>query len=221
MRLRKAQRRGQWEKEKGNENGFIPDASLLFSTKSQSADFHGDMCAELFTKWFKDSLIPNISEPSLIIMDNASYHSKLTEKAPNTSSNKEEICQYLLKHNVPYEPTMFKKELLHLVVDNAKPKVYEIDEIANSYGHRVLRLPPYHCQFNPIELVWGNCKEFYNKNIGRNNVKFDDNHVKEIWTESLGRFMSEWWTIEKRFELVQPLIIAVSDSTSESDTDTE
>ncbi|XP_072389297.1 traB domain-containing protein-like [Diabrotica undecimpunctata] len=29
------------------------------------------------------------------------------------------------------------------------------------HGHRVLRLPPYHCQFNPIENVWSDSKRYY------------------------------------------------------------
>lgn len=25
-------------------------------------------------------------------------------------------------------------------------------------GHEVVRLPPYHCQYNPIELIWAHVK---------------------------------------------------------------
>lgn len=32
---------------------------------------------------------------------------------------------------------------------------YVVDETAKQYGHEVLRLPPYHCVLNPIELLWG------------------------------------------------------------------
>jgi len=32
-------------------------------------------------------------------------------------------------------------------------------------GHEVIRLPPYHCQYNPIELIWAQVKgEIANKN---------------------------------------------------------
>uniref|UniRef100_A0A2S2Q7H4 Tc1-like transposase DDE domain-containing protein n=1 Tax=Sipha flava TaxID=143950 RepID=A0A2S2Q7H4_9HEMI len=37
-------------------------------------------------------------------------------------------------------------------------KRYELDEIACSMGHEVIRLPPYHCQYNPIELIWAQVK---------------------------------------------------------------
>lgn len=44
---------------------------------------------------------------------------------------------------------------------------FVIDDIAEK-GHTILWLPPYHCNLNPIELVWGQVKEYVarnNKNI--------------------------------------------------------
>ena len=35
-----------------------------------------------------------------------------------------------------------------------------IDNIAKRYGHEVLRLPPYHCDLNAIELIWADEKNF-------------------------------------------------------------
>ena len=32
--------------------------------------------------------------------------------------------------------------------------------IAKRYGHKVLRLPPYHCDLNAIELIWADEKNF-------------------------------------------------------------
>jgi len=37
-------------------------------------------------------------------------------------------------------------------------KRYELDEIALEKGHEVIRLPPYNCQYNPIELIWAQVK---------------------------------------------------------------
>src|ERR1043166_2344722 len=45
---------------------------------------------------------------------------------------------------------------------------YEVDEIAAQHGHEVLRLPPYHCDLNPIELVWAQVKS----HVARNNTNF-------------------------------------------------
>ena len=35
---------------------------------------------------------------------------------------------------------------------------YVIDKIVEEAGHRVLRLPPYHCQYKPIKLIWAQLK---------------------------------------------------------------
>jgi transposase len=32
-------------------------------------------------------------------------------------------------------------------------------------GHEVLLIPPYNCQYNPIELAWSFCKTYYNQRI--------------------------------------------------------
>ncbi|KAL1490298.1 hypothetical protein ABEB36_013014 [Hypothenemus hampei] len=58
-------------------------------------------------------------------------------------------------------------------------------------GHRVLRLPPYHCQFNAIELIWGICKNYYNAHTGR-----DGKNIKaslEMWKEALAKVTEETW----------------------------
>jgi hypothetical protein len=30
-----------------------------------------------------------------------------------------------------------------------------VDELARTHGKEVIRVPPYHCECNPIEFVWG------------------------------------------------------------------
>jgi transposase len=42
---------------------------------------------------------------------------------------------------------------------------YEIDSLLQQYSIDVLRLPRYHCHYNPIEMVWGFCKTYYNKHF--------------------------------------------------------
>jgi hypothetical protein len=39
-------------------------------------------------------------------------------------------------------------------------------------NHTVLRLPPYHCIFNPKENIWG-IASFYSKHIGQENVALE------------------------------------------------
>ena len=45
-------------------------------------------------------------------------------------------------------------------------KQYYCVELAESMGHTVLQLPPYHCIFNPFELIWQQLKA----GVRRNNI---------------------------------------------------
>lgn len=38
--------------------------------------YHGTMTADLFTKWSHEPLLPSLTEPHLIVMDNATFHPK-------------------------------------------------------------------------------------------------------------------------------------------------
>ena len=83
----------------GSKDGFIPNALLLSAKniKQSSADYHEDMTADLFEKWAEQQLLPNIPPNSVIVMDNASYHSRQKTKIPNTSTKKADIFQFMKK----------------------------------------------------------------------------------------------------------------------------
>lgn len=75
--------------------------------------------------------------------------------------------------NITFPENAFKRELL-LIVKKYKANLgYAADEMINNFGHQVLRLPPYYCIFNVIELIWAECKTFYNKKI----MEKDENAV--------------------------------------------
>ena len=44
------------------------------SKKGSSTDYHQEMNATNFEKWFQERLIPALPTSTLIVMDNASYH---------------------------------------------------------------------------------------------------------------------------------------------------
>ena len=75
---------------------------------------------EWFCFWFEHTLIPFLKPNSVIVMDNASFHSKT------------------------YLP-----------------------DIAKAYGHKIIWLPTYSPDLNPIEHAWANMKNWlrnYSKN---------------------------------------------------------
>ncbi|XP_063221962.1 uncharacterized protein LOC134530754 isoform X2 [Bacillus rossius redtenbacheri] len=68
------------EKERGTVSKSWQDKSLQSAKRrtvgdgQKTADYHGEMNGETFLMWFEDMLV-HLEEPSVIIMDNASYHS--------------------------------------------------------------------------------------------------------------------------------------------------
>lgn len=69
------------------------------------------------------------------------------------------MLEWLRKKKIDCNESMRKAELLSKIKEN-KPveKVYVVDKIAESRGHKVVRLPPYNCDLNPIELAWAKIK---------------------------------------------------------------
>lgn len=80
---------------------------------------------------------------------------------------------------------------------NKPQRKYLVDNLAEQYGHKVLRLPPYHCVFNPIEHIWGIAKNYYNRHIGREGNK--ENDCLNMWHEALHRITPEMWRNSIRY----------------------
>lgn len=136
-------------------DGWIPGAKLTFKSTKKTGDYHGQMNHEMFTKWFKEKLLPNIPEQSLIIMDNAAYHNVLSaHSAPTVNCRKDEIRLWLEQNNIPVKDDCLKAELVEILNKIAPPPTYLLDEVAAEHGHNILRTPPYHPELQPIETCW-------------------------------------------------------------------
>ena len=58
------------------------------------------------------------------------------------------------ENNISFSPDALRSELWILCKRHRVEKTSKIvEEIAKKYGHEVLRLPPYHCELNAIELI--------------------------------------------------------------------
>ena len=136
--------------------GWIDGAKLVFQSKKRTGDYHGQMNATLFQKWFSEKLIPNLSEPSLIIMDNAPYHNALSSCSPPTANSlKEVIRSWLVENDIHCEQNLLKAELVTILKKIAPNPIYEVDKMAKKHDHEVIRTPPYHPELQPIEICWG------------------------------------------------------------------
>lgn len=217
----------------GSRNGFLEDAGLLFSTKNKSADYHDNMNSGNFEKWFQDSVLQRLEEPTIIVLDNAPYHTRTEEKWPAGSWKKQDIKDWLDEKKIAHAPDLMKADLLEIVQSQKKPdKRYVIDILANQAGHKVLRLPPYHCQFNPIEMVWGIAKSYYDKQIAFTSGSDED--VFRVWEEALKSVDSTKWANcvdkvnkdiraalerEHLIDDVRPLVITTGNDSSDDGSD--
>lgn len=215
----------------GSSKGFVKNGLLIFPSKSGLADYHADMNAKCFKEWFIKQLLPNI-ENANIFMDNASYHSVIVDKAPTTATRKGDMQKWLDDHHIPYDKTSLKAELYEIIkLHKSRTLRYEIDEIAESRGHKGVRLPPYHCQFNPIELIWAQVKN----EVAKENSGFKLSTVKDTTVRAIERVTPENWInaimhVEKVLEeywekdpiietAIEPLIINMQDDSEDSDED--
>lgn len=120
-------------------NGWLPKAKIVFKSNRKTDDYHGQMNLELFQKWFVDKLIPNIPERPMIIMDNASYHNTLASYSPPTPNcSKNRIHSWLRKNKISCKEDCLKVELVEILNKIAPEPIYEIDIIAQKYGHKVI-----------------------------------------------------------------------------------
>ena len=65
----------------GSDQGFAEEGAICWNVRDKRTDFgaeqdyHDNINYENFEEWF-ERLLPNLEPNSVIVMDNASYHSK-------------------------------------------------------------------------------------------------------------------------------------------------
>jgi len=138
--------------------------------------------------WF-EAILPRLDPNAIIVMDNAPYHSVKLEKYPSTRWNKDQLSEWLQSKGVVLDRPFLKHELMAKVREIPRNKSYVIDKIAEEAGHTILRLPPYHCEFNPIELAWAMVKGY----AKRENTTYKIDDVRQHLHTAIERVTSENW----------------------------
>ncbi|XP_008181478.1 uncharacterized protein LOC103308943 [Acyrthosiphon pisum] len=156
----------------GSDKGFLPGGLLCFESKKNSADYHDEINGDNFKEWF-ETILPRLEPNNIIVMDNAPYHSVILEKYPSTRWNKAQLSEWLQSKGVVLDRPFLKHELM----------------AQKEAGHTVLRLPPYHCEFNPIELAWAMVKGY----AKRENTTFKMDDVRQLLHMAIERVTSENW----------------------------
>ncbi|CAO4362688.1 unnamed protein product [Caenorhabditis nigoni] len=139
----------------------------------QKEDYHQEMTASLCEDYLINNVFPSLlkaaadaGRPPVLVLDNASYHCRTIENAPTSASKIAEIKEFLDAEGVHYDRYELKTALYEKVQEHMKSvggrtvlKKYFVDEMAKKCAIQVIRLPPYHCFLNPIEMFWSQLKQ--------------------------------------------------------------
>lgn len=161
----------------------------MFESKKGSADYHEEMNGEVFFEWLR-GVIPLLKPNSVIVMDNAPYHSVKIERCPTLCWKKADIEKWLDDKGEHFERPVNKIRLME-IVKRIKPRFnkYVIDEYVKTKNMTILRTPPYHCELNPIELAWSSVKRY----VKSNNSTFRLPDVKQLLEDGVNQCTPEMW----------------------------
>ena len=101
------------------------------------------------------------------------------------------MIAYLNKNGIDYPPKAMKDQIWGILANKQPQKRYHLDLYAQHHGHWVLRLPPYHCHFNAIEMAWSEVKRNYDKIIPR--TSSSPNDVCATWQNVIDQVPAVHW----------------------------
>ena len=219
----------------GSEEGFLPLdlGKCVYEGKVNiDGDYHKNMNFSVFESWFHH-LLDNLTVPSVIIMDNASYHYRKTEAYPTSKWTKAQYQSWLSNKGISWENKMLKVELWQLVKQHRlNHKTYVCDEMASARGHIVMRLPPYHSDLNPIELIWAQVKDLVGKNKTIHTLKEAQKKLHEAfkavtaerWRNCCRHVVDiekKYWETDLAMDLSSSDLAFTVDSDSENDSEND
>jgi transposase len=140
--------------------GVLPNKEISYNQR----DYHKVFNGTNFLQWWTQQLLPYLTEPSTIILDNApAYHEV---RHPNTpvlkDMRKAEVVAYLRSKGAIIKERRsaadLKSELKDWITANMPMEIERL--VANEAGHKVLFTLPYHSDLQPIELLWARIKGY-------------------------------------------------------------
>ena len=87
--------------------------------------------------------------------------------------------EILISNNIPLSGSETRLELWGITKNFKEKLPFSTDDMAKKYNMQVLRTPPYHFEFNLIELVWKDVKHYLEKN----NTEFKTAHISNLIRE--------------------------------------
>ena len=115
-------------------------------------------------------VFPNVPSGSVLVLDRATYHQKLTENSKLASSNytKQQFAEWLVEKKVKVKKmttvedflTLKRVELAALCKKHKLEPIYEVVKLAKKYKLKILFFPVAHPELNSIEMIWAMLKKF-------------------------------------------------------------
>jgi len=156
----------------GSEDGFVDNGLFCFEAKENTNDYRVEMNGNIILDWLK-FIVPCLNDYAVIIMENAPYHSLKHDDVPTSATEKSIIIEWLRSKGEIIDRPMVVAQLMAMV-ERIKPSydTYVVDDFLKEHNMNVLRLPPYHCELNPIKMAWSMVKNYVN--INNTTYKLDD-----------------------------------------------
>ena len=154
-------------------------------------DYHDFMDGESYKCYFEKSICQNIPKHSVTVIDNSPYHSKNTENYPTSKWRKQQFVDWLKEKNITFPDKALRAELWTLVKYEREkfPDIKVMETVAKEYGHEILRLPPYHCELNPIELAWAAEKNY----VAGENKDMSLHSVEKLFRKRREELPEDFW----------------------------
>ncbi|KAF8357855.1 hypothetical protein PRIPAC_92850 [Pristionchus pacificus] len=158
----------QWEKGERlvivaclSEEGFRCPVIWRTGKKDDGGDYHKEMDSKL--KGVFKELVAEADEKSLkpiLLMDNASYHSRVINKMPTQSDRKAVMADWLKAHDMQCPDGWKKRDMVEALkkLNRKDYNKYVVDTMGEQYGVQVVRTPPYMAEYAPIEFGWSAMK---------------------------------------------------------------
>jgi len=184
----------------GSVEGFVEGGLLCYESKTNTSNYYDHTNGDIFYNWFC-GILPLLNKNSVIVFDNASYYS-VTNNVPTMSWKKDCIIRWFEDKGIVFDRPMVKCQLIEKVrqiritYDNYRRSVQE----AINHNKPVLRLPPYHCELNPMHLAWTVVVN-YARMKNCTSSKLDD--VRQLLNDGVKLVTPEKWANYVHYSILQ------------------
>jgi transposase len=154
------------------EKGLVNGAFLIFEAKQGTGDYHKQFDYNVFHRWFREQLLPNLPSRCLIVLDRCPFHMVAKESVIPRQMKKTELRNWLTTQGFSWEERWLRERLIE-EVEKYRDRKPLVEIFAEEKGHKILFLPTHHPELNPIELVWSAIKNDCGKAFS-NSTSFKD-----------------------------------------------